>query len=379
MIVAAQSGARWEYSLLPLQFALIPVLYAAQELTIRLGLHTHKGLTACVREHIGQGWAWFAAIFLVLECTGAILSEMSGIAAVAELWGMPRSVAAILSAAVIILVVTMCRYRQIETIGVCLGLFELVFVGTMVYFKPSPREIGNGMFVLHHEAEYMMLVAANIGAVVMPWMIFFQQSAVVARRLRMSDIHEERAHTFFGSILTQLIMISMLVTLAVAKTQNTDLEHVRDIVDAIKPAVGELGAKTIISLGFIGGSLCAAFVVALAATWAICEAMGKEEQHALDASPVEAPLFYGSFFAVVGVGLAVLMSGVSVVKLNIFVELMDGLLLPFTLSFLYLLAISDVLPPGLRVVGVQKWLTGGMFLVCTILSVVTGFWSLLAL
>eukprot|EP00929_Paragymnodinium_shiwhaense_P059276 TRINITY_DN29694_c0_g1_i1.p1 TRINITY_DN29694_c0_g1~~TRINITY_DN29694_c0_g1_i1.p1 ORF type:complete len:446 (+),score=108.30 TRINITY_DN29694_c0_g1_i1:114-1451(+) len=375
MIVAAQSGAKWEYSLLLLQFALIPVLYAAQELTIRLGIHTRKGLTACVREHLGPGWAWFAAVFLVLECTGAILSEMSGIAAVAELWDMSRNKAACLSALVIVLVVTLCRYRQIETIGVALGLFELVFVGTMTYYKPPPREVVKGMFVFHSDAEYLLLIAANIGAVVMPWMIFFQQSAVVARRLKMTELNEERAHTLFGSFLTQLIMISLLVTLAVAKTQSGDLEHVADIAKAMAPVLGEFNSKLILSLGFVGGSLCAAFVVSLAATWSICEAMGKDEQFSLDASPVEAPLFYFSFFAIVGAGLAVLLTGVSVVRLNIFVELMDGMLLPFTLGFLFLLATSEILPPGLRVMGVQKAVIGLMFLVCTALSVVTGVWS----
>ena len=43
VITAAQSGAQWGYSLLLLQFILIPILYIVQELTVRLGAVTGKG------------------------------------------------------------------------------------------------------------------------------------------------------------------------------------------------------------------------------------------------------------------------------------------------------------------------------------------------
>ena len=43
LITAAQSGAVWGYRLLALQFILMPILYIAQELTIRLGIATGMG------------------------------------------------------------------------------------------------------------------------------------------------------------------------------------------------------------------------------------------------------------------------------------------------------------------------------------------------
>ena len=42
VITAAQSGAQWGYSLLLLQFVLIPILYIVQELTVRLGAVTGR-------------------------------------------------------------------------------------------------------------------------------------------------------------------------------------------------------------------------------------------------------------------------------------------------------------------------------------------------
>lgn len=378
LIVAAQSGARWGYSLLPLQVILIPILFAAQELTIRLAVHTKQGHTACIKQHFGSFWAWFSAILLLFECIAGMISEMSGITAVGELWGLSRGGATLVAGLILVGVVFSCNYKQIEIIGVTLGLCELVFIGTMFAYHPSPTDIIRGSTKFHTDPEYFKLIAANIGAVIMPWMIYFQQSAVVARRITVGPtMQQERAHTMVGSILTQFIMIGALATLAAAHSAaRADLETVKDIVDALAPVLGEGTAKVLISLAIFGGSLCAAFVVALAASWALSEAVGTEDQHSLDVSPKEAPFFYGSFLAVVVLGSAILLAGVNVVKLNVIVELLDGMLLPFAVGFLYLLACSDVLPQEARLKGGHKYALGVTFSVVVAVSVGSAVYGL---
>ncbi|CAE8678406.1 unnamed protein product, partial [Polarella glacialis] len=79
------------------------------------------------------------------------------------------------------------RLFQIEVIGITLGLFELTFVGTMAYYHPPLTDVISGSLKMETDPEYLKLIAANIGAVIMPWMIYFQQSAVVARRLCESE------------------------------------------------------------------------------------------------------------------------------------------------------------------------------------------------
>ncbi len=86
LILSAQSGAVWGYHLLLLQFLLIPVLFMAQELTLRLGLATGKGHGELIKEHFGKIWAWISIITLVFCCVGALLTELSGLVAVGELF-----------------------------------------------------------------------------------------------------------------------------------------------------------------------------------------------------------------------------------------------------------------------------------------------------
>jgi Mn2+/Fe2+ NRAMP family transporter len=196
--------------------------------------------------------------------------------------------ATLIAAMLVLVVVALCNYRQIETLGVAFGLFELTFVFTMIYLHPSPMDVMKGSFVWHNDFDYHKLIAANVGAVIMPWMIYFQQSAVVARKIHgQQEFEEERKYTFLGSVLTQLIMIGALVTLA-ATPNVRSLETVADIQYALAPVFGEFLAKLLLSMALVGGSLCAAFVVALAAAWAICEALEVDDAFALDRRPSEA-------------------------------------------------------------------------------------------
>lgn len=370
LIVAAQSGARWGYSLLLLQCVLIPILFMTQELTVRLAVYTRKGQTACIRQHFGAGWAWFACVLLVLECILAMTSELSGIAAVGELWGLSRNVAILLSTLIIVVIVLFGNYRQIEAVGVTLGLFELTFVATMFCFHPSPLDVFRGTFTFYSDSEYIQLICANMGAVIMPWMIFFQQSAIVARRLTTrAELVEERTQTLVGSILTQLVMIGTLVTLAAAHSKNADLQTVKDITDALSPVLGASASKILVSLGFVGGSLCASFVVSLAAAWSVCEAMGEDITTSLDEPPTRATPFYAIFLFVMFLGCLVLLSGVSYVKLSVFIESLDGALVPFAVGFLFLLATGEALPEEARVSGMHKYALGIIFGMCSLLSI----------
>lgn len=83
LITAAQSSAVWEYRLLALQFFLMPILYIAQELTVRRyrnGYGAWRGHGELIKYYFGKTWAWLSVSNLVVSCIGAILSEFSGLA-----------------------------------------------------------------------------------------------------------------------------------------------------------------------------------------------------------------------------------------------------------------------------------------------------------
>ena len=61
-------------------------------------------------------------------------------------------------------------------------------------------------------------------------------------------------------------------------------------------------------------------------------------KHSLEHEPQEAPWFYGIYTATLVAGALLVISGVNLVSLSVGVQVMNALLLPIVLGFLYLLA-----------------------------------------
>src|SRR5437879_1120299 len=251
VITAAQSGAEWGYRLLLLQLVLVPILYMVQELTVRLGIVSGKGHAEMIRDHYGRGWAWLSVSTLVLACVGALLSELSGLAGVGLLMGVPAPVT-------------------------------------------------------------MVLVV--------------------------------------GAILTRVVMAAVLIATAATlagKTQSGALDSVQQIAQAITPYLGEATGKLLFGLGLSGSAMVATIVVTLTAARTLSEVLGVK--HSLEHEPAEAPWFYGIYTATLIAGALLIVSGVNLVSLSVGVQVMNALLLPIVLGFLYLLARR--LPPPHRLQG----------------------------
>ncbi len=357
IITAAQSGARWGYQLLGLQILLVPILYIVQELTVRLGIFTGKGHGELIRETFGSGWAWVSVLGLSVAAVGALLTEFSGIAGVGELFGVPRGLSLALAAAFLLAVVWTGSYRRVERTAILLGLFEIVFIWVAAHSPVHAGALIHGLTrVPWREGQFWYLVAANIGAVIMPWMIFYQQSAVADKKLSPRQYGHARWDTALGAILTQVVMAAVLVVAAATLAGGHGhlvLDTVGQIAEALTPVLGHTLGRTLFSLGILGAAMVSAIVVSLAAAWGFGEVAGY--RHSLETRPLEAPWFYIVFSAAV-VGGAILVAVVpDLVALSVGVEVMNALLLPLVLGFLVALAIR-ALPAEHRLRGWYLWL-----------------------
>ncbi|HTV10329.1 MAG TPA: divalent metal cation transporter [Acidimicrobiales bacterium] len=344
VVTAAQSGARWGYSLLPLEVGLIPVLYLVMELTVRLGIATGKGHARLVRDCFGGKWAFISVATLVLSTTGALVTELAGISGVAAMEGIPPLVSVPAAAVFLGLIVLSGSYRRVERIGVGLGLFELAFLVAALRAHPAVASLAKSFTSLGPvgHSGYLAIVAANVGAVVMPWMIFYQQAAVVDKGLTPKDLHVARADTAIGAVITQVVMIAVLVATAAAVYAHRgshgtmQLRNVQSISAALVPSLGVSAGRLAFALGITGAALVAAIVVSLAAAWAFAEASGA--RGSLNQRARQAPVFYGAYYASLAIAAVLALAWGHAVQLSIAVEIGNSLLLPIVLGFLLAIA-----------------------------------------
>ena len=340
VITAAQSGAQWGYRLLLMQLLLVPILFIVQELTVRLGVVTGKGHAELISEHFGRAWAWVSVLALIVACLGAILSELSGLAGVGSLFGVPKLLTMALAVGMLIAMVVTGSYLSVERIAIAVGLFELLFVYVAWKSQPSGAELVRGMFDIPiTDPKYLYLVSANIGAVIMPWMVFYQQSSVIEKGLTATDLPAARWDTAIGALVTQVIMAAVLIATAATIGKaggNAPLDTVEQIAGALTPFLGEGTGKIIFALAISGSAIVATIVVTLTAARTIGEILGVP--HTLATKPKEAKWFYGVYALVLIVGALIVSSGVDLIAISVGVQVLNALLLPLVLGFLYLLA-----------------------------------------
>jgi len=201
---------------------------------------------------------------------------------------------------------------------------------------------------------------------------YFQQSAVVARRLTTAnEIAQERTQSLLGSILAQLIMVATMVAMAAIPQEAKNLESILGIQVALQPVFGHTMATVLVSMAFLGGSICAIFVVSLAAAWAVCDTTGDgaEDPFSLDKKLLEAPRFYASFVMLVLAGALVLAACPDVIKLNVFIEVLNAFMVPMSLMFLYLVVTGPSMQPNLRITGAHKSVILALFCITSAVAV----------
>ena len=373
VVTAAQSGVQWGYRLLLLQVVLMPILYIVQELTVRLGIFTGRGHGELIRDAFGQRWAWISAAGLGVATLGALLTEFSGVAGVGELYGVSRMVTLPMAAVALLATVATGSYLRVERAAIAIGLFELAFFGVAWAARPDPAVVlRDALSIPIRDPAYLYLVAANIGAVVMPWMVFYQQSAIADKRLGPEHYTAARWDTAIGSVVTQLVMAAVLVAAAATiapHAPDASLSTVGQMSQALTPFLGPEMGRLAFGLGVLGAALVAAIVSSLALAWGLGEVTGY--RRSLAYHPLEARWFYGVYLVCVVGGAGAVALSPDLVSLNVGVQVMNALLLPLVLGFLIRLAMV-ALPPQRRLGGVYLWVVVAISAVTCALGVLGG-------
>jgi Mn2+/Fe2+ NRAMP family transporter len=176
---------------------------------------------------------------------------------------------------------------------------------------------------------------ALIGTTITPYMQLYQAAAVADRGIGPEDYPAERADTIFGSVICNVISITIIVATAAAIGGSGPLDSAAQAAQALRPVAGP-AATQLFALGLLGASALAAAVVPLSTAYAVAEAIGVERS--VSRSFREAPLFLGLFTGLVAVGAGIALAPGNLISLLINTQVVNGLITPIILTFILILA-----------------------------------------
>lgn len=332
------AGAHFGYALL---WAVIPVtvlLIIIQEISARMGVVTGKGLADLIRENYGVKSTVYLMIAFLITNLGNTVSEFAGIAASGEIFGIPKYLSVPVCAYFAWRLIVYGTYKSIERAFLIACTFYITYVVSMLLAQPDWKEVAVHTFEprFRWEPEYLILLVGIVGSTIAPWMQFYQQSSVVEKGIKPEQYKYTQMDVIVGCILTNIVVFSIMVACAATLFQaGLRIETAQDAALALKPLAGKYCAL-LFAFGLFNASLFSACILPLSTSQYVCEGLGWEM--GLDKHFEEAPEFYSLYTLTIIVGAGcVLWPDFPLIKIMLWSQVINGLLLPFVLIFMLLL------------------------------------------
>ncbi len=274
IITALQSGATWGYRMIFVMLILTVPLFIIQDAAGRLGTVGGLGLGEAVRTRYGSRVAALLAIPMAVADFLEYVAEYAGMAIGVLLLGLPLIPMLLILYLVHAIVVLFSSYRKAEIVMLPISLMLVAsIVASALLFRPNPSLLLSGLSPLqpYGNPSFDYLLAANIGAVIMPWMLYFHSGADSRKKLRRSDLKMERLETLIGAIVSEILM-AMIVIDGLHLNMVNDFLNVTELSNALAP-FGSL-APLILAFGFLAAGFLALVVISMASAWGVLEAIG---------------------------------------------------------------------------------------------------------
>jgi NRAMP (natural resistance-associated macrophage protein)-like metal ion transporter len=336
----SQVGAKYGYGLLWMMVVITLSLAIVQSLAARMGTVTGKGLAELIRENYGIRWSAFATLAVLIANFGICMSDFVGVGAALGLAGIPPQISVPFVAVGIWLVIVRGSYRTAERIFIWLTIPFFAYIVAAILARPDWGEVGRSIVEPHIQftRAYMLLFIATAGTTITPYMQHYLQSATVERGARIEDLRREQREAVAGAIFADLIAVFIIIATGTALFGHGihSIDSASDAAKALEPFAGQY-AEALFAIGLLGASLLACAILPIATSYVVAESLGFEK--GLGHSPREAPVFVGLITAMIVLATIIaVIPGIPVINLLIGVQVVNGILLPINLFFIWRLS-----------------------------------------
>jgi Mn2+/Fe2+ NRAMP family transporter len=329
-----------------------PLMGSVQMMCARIGMVTGRGLAGALRHKLPKALIVVFAVALLIANTINIGADLAGMADAAEmLLGFKSHLFVVLFGSGIAVATIMFRYHQIAHILKWLALSLFAYVITAFLIKPDWRAVAHDTFIptLPKGHAAWAIMVAILGTTISPYLFFWQTSQEVeekkaaGRRMiprRGATRHElgvREIDVGIGTFFSNLVMFFIILTTALTLHRHgiTDIQTSRQAAEALVPFAGRFAAL-LFTVGVLGVGFLAIPTLSGSAAYAFAETFGWHE--GLDAKFKSARGFYSIVIFSTAVGIALDFSHINPVKALLWSAVVNGLLAPFLLVAILLVA-----------------------------------------
>lgn len=327
---ASLAGASLGYHLVWALLFSIMATIVLQDMAARLGAASSQSLPQALQSVIRSSWKKHLLSLLIISAIGVgnaayeagnITGAAVGLSAFSSL---SLSTWAMLIGGLAALLIATGIYRLIESVLVGLvGVMALVFITTFVFSSPDWGQLYSQALSPNFDAGNLTLILALIGTTIVPYNLFLHASLVAneAKQRSMSDVlAETRSQSARAISLGGLVTLVIMGTAMMTYFQTNITFNAATMSEQLKPILGDY-AHYFFSLGLFCAGLTSAITAPMAAAYAVTGALGMS-------SDIRSGMFKFIALMIVGVGVAVAISGTKPLMAIVFAQATNGVLLP---------------------------------------------------
>jgi len=355
MLSYAATGAKFGIGFfLPFIVLTFAMAVVVQEMTVRLGTATQRGHAELIFERFGPFWGWFSMIDLGIGNFLTLITEFIAVRAGLGFFGVPPWAAVLAALALLYAALVTHRYWTWERITLAVAAFNLVFVPVALLSHPDWHSFRYALAtwkpVPALNKDTLLILLADIGATVTPWMLFFQQSATVDKGLTKRDVAFGRFDTILGAALAATAAVATVIATTPLFTHHMSAEHFQaaEFAQALQPLIGKFGAA-LFALGIVEAGMVACVTISISSAYAFGEVAA--QPHSLNLPVRQGKAFYSTVFLCAVLAAAiVLIPGLPLVYVVLIVNVIAVLAMPPALVFLHMLVndrelVGDLVSP----------------------------------
>ncbi len=338
-----------------------PLMAAVQIMCARIGKVTGQGLAGNFRQRFPRWLLLVFVVALLIANTINIAADLAGMAdASAMLSGINSHWFVIVFALLISWATVHLQYQQIANVLKWLVLVLFAYPVTAFVVGADWGQVLRATLVPsmpHTKTEWATLVAI-LGTTISPYLFFWQaseeveeeksagQTSLALRRgATIEELELRNIDVGVGAFFSNAVMFFIILTTAITLNKHgiVNIETSREAAEALRPFAGNFAA-TLFTLGVVGVGFLAIPTLAGSAAYAFAETLGWRQ--GLNKKLKQARWFYALILVSTAAGVALDFIGINPVKALYWTAVINGLLAPFLLVAILIVAADKKLMQG---------------------------------